>query len=188
MRAHWAFVGTGESQYNPGNTKNTLLPRAFVMSHFSKYLTGSTRMETSADANVTTNAEFETSVYIKGDSLLVIAINASDDDVKLSLKLPFSVKSGKYIRSTSNKSLCVEGEVKISKPVNSKILTVPAKSVNTYVLMIDNGETGVIIPEADDNVLESKYYDLSGRLISKPSGLCIEKRPDGTYRKIYVEE
>lgn len=188
MRAHWAFVGTGESQYNPGNTKNTLLPRAFVMSHFSKYLTGSTRLETSADANVTTNAEFETSVYIKGDSLLVIAINASDDDVKLSLKLPFSVKSGKYIRSTSNESLCVEGEVKISKPVNSKILTVPARSVNTYVLMIDNGETGVIIPEADDNVLESKYYDLSGRLISKPSGLCIEKRPDGTYRKIYVAE
>ena len=64
----------------------------------------------------------------------------------------------------------------------------PARSVNTYVLMIDNGETGVIIPEADDNVLESKYYDLSGRLISKPSGLCIEKRPDGTYRKIYVAE
>ncbi|MBQ4294069.1 MAG: endo-1,4-beta-xylanase xyn5A, partial [Prevotella sp.] len=28
MRAHWAFVGTGESKYNPGNTKNTLLPRA----------------------------------------------------------------------------------------------------------------------------------------------------------------
>ena len=31
MRAHWAFVGTGETKYNPGNAKNTLLPRAYVM-------------------------------------------------------------------------------------------------------------------------------------------------------------
>lgn len=189
MRAHWAFVGTGESKYNPGNTKNTLLPRAYVMSHFSKYLTGSTRLETSADANASTNAEFETSVYIKGDSLIVIAINAAEtDDYRLSLKLPFSIKSGEYIRSTSNDSLCVKGVVKLTKPVKSKTLKVPPKSVNTYVLMIDNGQTGVIIPEAEDNDSESKYYDLHGRQISEPNGLCIEKMADGTFRKIYVND
>ena len=188
MRAHWAFVGTGESKYNPGNTKNTLLPRAFVMSHFSKYLTGSTRMETSADASASTNAEFETSVYIKGDSLIVIAINAAETDYTLSLKLPFSIYSGEYIRSTSNESLCVKGEVKFTKSVKSKTLKVPANSVNTYVLMIDNGQTGVILPEADDNTRESVYYDLHGRLISEPSGLCIERMADGTYRKIFVKD
>ena len=43
--AHWAFVGTGETKYNPGNTKNKLLPRAYVMSHFSKHVTGSIRLK-----------------------------------------------------------------------------------------------------------------------------------------------
>ena len=185
MRAHWAFVGTGESKYNPGNTKNTLLPRAYVMSHFSKYLTGSTRLETSADASLTTDADFETSVYIKGDSLIVIAVNSSEATNTLKLSLPFSIKSGEYIRSTSNESLCVKDDVSISKPVNTKSLRVPAKSVNTYIFMIDNGQTGVIIPEAQDNAQETKYYDLHGRPISQPSGLCIERLPDGSYRKVY---
>lgn len=185
MRAHWAFVGTGESQYNPGNAKNTLLPRAYIMSHFSKFLTGSTRLETSADASLTTNAEFETSVYIKGDSLIVIAINASETANTLKLSLPFPITSGEYIRSTSNESLCVKDDVSINKPVTNKTLRVPAKSINTYVFMIDNGQTGVIIPQADDNAEECKYYDLHGRLISEPSGLCIERRPDGSYRKVY---
>ena len=188
MRAHWAFVGTGESKYNPGNTKNTLLPRAYVMSHFSKYLTGSTRLETSADASLTTDADFETSVYIKGDSLIVIAVNSSETTNTLKLSLPFSIKSGEYIRSTSNESLCVKDDVSISKPVNTKPLRVPAKSINTYIFMIDNGQTGVIIPEAQDNAQETKYYDLHGRPISQPSGLFIERLPDGSYRKVYIAQ
>ena len=62
MRAHWAFVGTGEEKYNPGNTKNTLLPRAFVMSHFSKHVTGSTRLGLTSSVTTGTNSFFETSV------------------------------------------------------------------------------------------------------------------------------
>ena len=188
MRAHWAFVGTGESQYNPGNTKNTLLPRAFVMSHFSKYLTGSTRLVTSADAITDTNSEFEVSVYSKGDTYIVVAINAANEDYTMNLKLPAKIESGMVIQSTSNESLCVTDSLKISKPVKSKTISVPASSVNTYVLTIYKDETGVIIPEAEDTVAESVYYDLHGRIISEPSGLCIEKRSDGTFRKIFVND
>ena len=55
MRAHWAFVGTGETKYGAANRKNQLLPRAFVMSHFSKHVTGSTRLETKANVTTGTN-------------------------------------------------------------------------------------------------------------------------------------
>ena len=51
LRAHWAFAGTGETKYGTANKKDELLPRAFVMSHFSKNVTGSTRLETSQDVN-----------------------------------------------------------------------------------------------------------------------------------------
>ena len=104
MRAHWAFVGTGETKYNPGNTKNKLLPRAFVMSHFSKNVTGSTRLQTSATVATGTNSAFETSAYIKGDSLIVMAIDTTKNAIDLKLKLPFYVKSGTQLLSTGNEA------------------------------------------------------------------------------------
>ena len=77
MRAHWAFVSTGESKYGSANSrKNQLLPRAYVMSHFSKHLTGSTLLESTSTYDLTTNAALEASAFIKGDSLIVMAINS----------------------------------------------------------------------------------------------------------------
>ena len=31
------------------------------------------------------------------------------------------------------------------------------------------------------------YYDLSGRRLTKPHGLCIEKSSDGSSRKVYID-
>ena len=121
MRAHWAFVGTGESKYNVGtmkNTKNKLLPRAFVMSHFSKHVTGSTRLTTSRDMTSGSEAPFEYSAYIKGDSLIVMAIDTVKASHNLNLKLPYEVKSGVHLLSTGNETenLCQEKVIVIDEP------------------------------------------------------------------------
>ena len=118
MRAHWAFVGTGETKYNPGNAKNTLLPRAYVMSHFSKHVTGSTRLETLSSVATGTNSAFETSAYIKGDSLIVMAIDTTKNALDLKLQLPFKVKSGTHLLSTANDNLCQELPIEINEPVD----------------------------------------------------------------------
>ena len=61
----------------------------------------------------------------------------------------------------------------------------PARSLNTYIFMIDKGSTA--IEERAVATDESKvYYDLHGRLMDTPKGLCIEKSADGASRKIYV--
>ena len=189
MRAHWAFVGTGESQYNPGNTKNTLLPRAYVMSHFSKYVTGSTRLYTSAVLGyntipVSTNSYFETSAYIKGDSLIVMAIDTTSTAYDLKLKLPFKVKSGVQVVSTSNKSLCVETPITIDKPVKELTVSLPARSLNTYIFMIESDETVIATHQAEKKG-DPKYFDLHGRQLDTPSGLCIEQSADGSVRKVF---
>ena len=133
MRAHWAFVGTGESKYNPGNTKNTLLPRAYVMSHFSKHVTGSTRLGTKCSIPVTTNSYFENSAYIKGDSLIIMAIDTIASEYDLHLVLPFKVKSGTHILSTSNTSLCKASPIDIEEPVRELDVTAPGRSLNTFI-------------------------------------------------------
>ena len=187
MRAHWAFVGTGEAKYNPGNTKNTLLPRAYVMSHFSKHVTGSTRLGTSASVTTGTNSAFETSAYIKGDSLIVMAIDTTKNAHDLKLKLPFKVKSGTHLLSTANNSLLQETAIEINEPVGELIVPLPARSLNTYIFMIDQGSAAIRDMEQTDNEGPKTYYDLSGRRLTKPHGLCIEKSSDGSSRKVYID-
>ena len=187
MRAHWAFVGTGESQYNPGNAKNKLLPRAYVMAHFSRYVTGSTRLETSANTATGTNSAFETSSYIKGDSLIVMAIDTTHQASNLKIKLPYKVKSGTHLYSTANDSLLQEKSIDISEPVDEVTVNKPGHSLNTYIFIIDKDDAAIREFAQNHNEKAVRYYDLSGRLLKKPHGLCIERRADGSSRKVYIE-
>ncbi|MBP5771511.1 MAG: endo-1,4-beta-xylanase xyn5A [Bacteroidaceae bacterium] len=187
MRAHWAFVGTGEAKYNPGNTKNRLLPRAYVMSHFSKHVTGSTRLEARASVSTGTNSFFETSAYIKGDSLIVMAIDTTQNEYDLVLRLPFKVKSGTHLLSTGNETskLCQSTPIDIDEPVQRLTVSMPARSLNTYIFMIDRGETDVEAPQIAHGVANGSFFDLQGRRMVKPRGLYIEQRPDGSTRKVF---
>ena len=188
MRAHWAFVGTGEAKYNPGNTKNKLLPRAYVMSHFSKHVTGSTRLGTKASVSTGTNSAFETSAYIKGDSLIVMAIDTTKNALDLKLNLPYKVKSGTHLLSTSNESLCQEQPIDISEPTNELTVPLPARSLNTYIFMIDQGSLAIEEHRSAADAGKKTYYDLSGRRLQSPRGLCIERSADGSSRKVYVDD
>ena len=193
MRAHWAFVGTGEAKYNPGNAKNRLLPRAYVMSHFSKNVTGSTRLGTRANVTMGTNSEFETSAYIKDDSLLIVmAIDTSATDYDLHLALPYKVKKGTHILSTSNTSLCQKSDIDIPEPTDDLMVDFPPRSLNTYIFTIAQDDEDGIVDLAQENAdgsqrkpVNSKYFDLSGRRAGRSAGLLIEQRSDGTIRKIF---
>jgi glucuronoarabinoxylan endo-1,4-beta-xylanase len=190
MRAHWAFVGTGEAKYNPGNTKNQLLPRAYVMSHFSKNVTGSTRLGTKVSGITTgTNSSFEASAFIKGDSLIVMAIDTLNTAIDLKLKLPYKVKSGTCWLSTGNETakLCQQSPVTIDEPVQELTVNLPPRSLNTFIFMIDH-ETDAIKEKVQmEEVGTTTYYDLYGRRMETPKGLCIEKRANGSSKKIYID-
>ena len=194
MRAHWAFVSTGEAKYGTENkVKNKLLPRAFVMSHFSKYVTGSTRlMATPTMAANTKEGAREYSAYIKDDTtLIVMAIDTTKTAYDLKLKLPFYVKSGKHIKSTGNEtdSLCQESVIDIEQATKEVIVPMPARSLNTYIFTIDPGAAAIADRQATRTATGPfTYYDLNGRKMEEPRGLCIERSADGTARKVYFKE
>ena len=171
MRAHWAFVGTGEQVEIdgkkitiPGNTKNKLLPRAYVMSHFSKHVTGSTRIATKSTIAVSTEAAIETSAYIKGDSIIVMAIDTTATAYDLKLKLPYKVQSGTHLLSTGNETanLCQTSPISLDEPTQEVIVSMPARSLNTYIFMM--APTGIIdVKNKMDVKGDDNLYDLSGR-------------------------
>jgi len=188
MRAHWAFVGTGETQYGSANVKNRLLPRAYVMSHFSKHVTGSTRLTTSRDMTSGSEAAQEYSAYIKGDSLIVMAIDTTKTGYDLKLNLPYPVRSGVHLISTGNETanLCQERPIDIDEPTKTLIVEMPARSLNTYIFIIENENTAinyVTLPNPDG---PKTYYDMQGRKLAEPHGLCIERSSDGRSRTIMV--
>ncbi len=200
MRAHWAFVGTGDKitleengvKYEypcpPGNEKNVLLPRAYVMSHFSKYLTGSTRLDVSHNWEIKTESDAEFSAYIKGDSIIVMTIDTLERAYDLKIKLPYKVKSGVHVLSTGNEAenLCQKSEIAIDEPTQEVMVAMPGRSLNTYIFIIDNNPTGISEQVRTGLDGPSTYYDLHGRRLDVPKGLCIERRPDGTSRKVMM--
>lgn len=189
MRAHWSFVTTGESKYGKENgRKNKLLPRAYVMSHFSKYLTGATRLKMSNEKEDGEGADYEYSSYIKGDSLIVMAIDTIGTGYDLKIRLPYKVKSGVHVLSTGNDSenLCQKSEIAIDEPTRDVTVPMPARSLNTYIFIIDNDPTGISEQVRTGLDGPSTYYDLHGRRLDVPKGLCIERRPDGTSRKVMM--
>ena len=193
LRAHWAFCGTGETKYGAANKKDELLPRAFVMSHFSKNVTGSTRLATSKDEDagrteegILQNEQF--SAYIKGDSIIVMAINAREDTRNVKITLPYNVKSGTLWLSTGNESenLCQKSDLDITESTNFYPYEMPAQSLSTLIFMIDKGSTA--IEEVKQSAADGPktYYDLHGRRLDVPKGICIEKRSDGSTRKVLL--
>lgn len=191
MRAHWAFIGTGETKYNPGNTKNTLLPRAYVMSHFSKYVTGSTRVETRASFTTSTDSELESSAFVKGDSIIVIAINSSNKDHNLKIKVNDYVKSATRLLSTGNEkdNLCQTEDIPFEGAVKEVVGTMPAYSLSTFVIMVDPEATPIEFVKATPSADGPKtYYDLQGRRLEKPSGLCVVRNADGTAVKVFIKK
>ena len=200
MRAHWAFCGTGQPwEHNgqsinfPENKKDELLPRAYVMSHFSKNVTGSTRLETSKDETTGRTkeeilADFEHSAYIKGDSIIVMSINATGNSKPMLITLPYNVKSGELWLSTGNEAdkRCQKSALDITESTNEFITELPALSLSTYIFTIDKGSTAIENVNLIDNDDSKTYYDLHGRRLDTPHGLCIERSADGESRKVLI--
>ena len=193
LRAHWAFCGTGETQYGADNKRDELLPRAYVMSHFSKNVTGSTRLATNLDddqgrTDESKLANYEFTAYEKGDSIIVMAINATDKARDLKITLPKVVKSGELWLSTGNESdkLCQKSVLDIPEPIDEFLVEMPALSLSTYIYTIDKG--GAAIENVKKTISEGPktYYDMQGRRLDNPQGLCIERSADGTSRKVMM--
>ena len=191
MRAHWAFVGTGETKYGAENKKNVLLPRAYVYSHFAKHVTGSTRVNaTATNVTVATGAPFQTTAYLKGDSIIVVVVNSSSTEYKARVRTPYLVQSGTTIVSTGNETanLCQSSDIEIAEPTKTIDVNIPAQSVNTVIFMLADEETAINEVDDDEIALKGKaeQYDLQGRHNDLPNnGLYILRREDGTTRKVY---
>lgn len=175
MISHVGFIGSGEQAVGGDNTFGRVLDRAYVMSHFSKYLVGSHRIKSRSQVGETSKA-FEQSAYIKGDSLCIIAIDTTRYAHTLRINVPWVLSSAKAIVSTEGQ-LCQEQELTVSAGGRSVDFAMPARSVSTLLFTIDRTATGISTVAAP--AVQQPVYTLQGmrvpasRMQSLPPGVYI---------------
>jgi hypothetical protein len=114
---------------------------------------------------------------VTGDTVVAVIANATNDEIAMTIDLPFNTQGGQLYSTTqsddmSTTTLTTDGET------NSPTATVSAQSVST-LLFVRSGQTdGIAGIEADKSSM-TQIYDLSGRVVQasamKP-GLYIKNR------------
>lgn len=172
MVAPWSFIGSGEDKdktVEGTNQYGKLLDRGYIMSHFAKHLPGSTRLKSTLNIPEKTNAIMETTAYIKGDSLMVIAINRMNkNSYELTINSPYRLKSGKRIISTEG-NLCQEEQLAVDTTSTIQKYDYPNMSIATYIFQIDREAMGIEAPKAERQTREGKWYNAAGQQVARPT-------------------
>ena len=128
-KRYYGIMGDGTR----GIPNSTITKRGFILSHFAKYVTGTTRIQHTFrdDSNV-----LKGSTYLSksGDSVVVMVINSSDDAYDLTFDLPFYTKKAQRILTTTSVSMSASNYDYANETLRPKI-EVPASSVTTYVFV-----------------------------------------------------
>lgn len=181
MRANYAFMGDGNTVASGfGNEDMQITKRGYIMSHFTKNITGSTRL----GATISASEVMETSAYMKGDSLVVMVINGNSDssDMNVAFNLPYIVKS--CIHTVTTETLtCYKEELTMNEPTSKPRFVLAPSSINTYVFTIDRNVAGICGTSVGLTPANVGIYTLDGvkvdnkKMQEKISG----KRPKGIY-------
>ena len=113
---------------------------------------------------------------MKGDSIIVMAINATSNSRELKISLPYVVKSGTLWLSTGNETanLCQKSTLDIPEPTDELIYQMPAQSLNTYIFTI-NGSTAI---------QDVKLYQENSTGWHTLDGISLNKKP--TQKGVYI--
>ncbi len=122
----YALIGDGLY----GTTSGMVTKRGKILSHYAKYVTGSTRVQHTWNDNT---ASLGGSAYLSatGDSVFVVVLNSSANTYSLAVDLPFLSASGKTIKTTATEDM-TEAAITFSETNRPKV-TINPSSVTTLV-------------------------------------------------------
>lgn len=166
-----------------GTVNNEITKRGYVLSHYAKYVSGSTRIRHSlSDAT----GKLHGSAYLSatGDSVIVMLINPTADIYNISMDLPFYTKGG-YRVVTATTANAKKVASNLTSETYTPEMKIAAYSVNTFIYIktkarddmpdIGGGDDGVVFK---DNFYLYGASCIPAGWISKSDG---ETRYEGNY-------
>ena len=122
-KRYYAMMGDGQ---RGAGSSGTITKRGYIMAHFAKFVTGMDRIDATFSGGVEGSAYQSQS----GDSVAIVLANSGDEDVELTVDLPFYTKEVALYSTTKAKSftsVLSSMEEETCRPVFS----IPAQSVCT---------------------------------------------------------
>lgn len=173
----YGLIGDGDlydkaTCLTPGNDRGKILTRGYLMGQFARHLKGATRL--SATSNLANgkntpgvNQLFETSAFIKGDSIIVNVIDTMPRQFYFQMNLPAKALSVKRIQSTEG-SLCQETDIADFQPGTQFTDLLPQRSFTTYIFRIDPLTLPVETPRAQMRKAQPSdmTYNLQGQRVA----------------------
>lgn len=141
LKRFYGCIGDGEY----GTTNNAITKRGYILSHYAKYVSGTTRVRHSlADAT----GKLTASAYLaqSGDSVVVMLINTGADTHNTTLSLPFNTKNGMQVVTTETQSV-KKTTLSYDAETYAPVMNVAPYSVNTYIFKKSSARQD--IPEED---------------------------------------
>lgn len=150
LKRYYGVYGDGQF----GTKDNVITKRGYILSHYAKYVSGSTRIRHSLKDD---SGKLTSSAYLSegGDSVIVMVLNPSADTYKTTLSLPFYTLEGKSIVTTESKNV-VKTTLTQEAETCEPIVSVAPYSVNTFIFVKSSPRSD--IPQEDEKA-ESIFAD-----------------------------
>lgn len=143
LKRYYGCLGDG----NFGTTNNAITKRGYILSHYAKYVSGSTRIRHGLDD---ATGSLSSSAYLSqtGDSTIVMIINSSGDNFNTTISLPFNTTEGSQIVTTESLN-ADKTALTIDSETYQPEVSVAPYSVCTYIFKKSSARTD--LPEISDN-------------------------------------
>lgn len=156
LKRYYGVYGDGQF----GTTNNSITKRGYILSHYAKYVSGSTRIRHSLND---ASGKLTSSAYLSegGDSVIVMVLNPSADTYKTTLTLPFYTLEGKSIVTTETKNV-VKTTLAQEAETYEPVVSVAPYSVNTYIFVKSAPRTDIPQEGESSESIFSDNFDLYG--------------------------
>lgn len=156
LKRYYGCLGDGEY----GTTNNQITKRGYILSHYAKYVSGTTRIRHALTDNT---GKLSSSAYqtAGGDSIVVMIMNQSSDTYNTSVTLPFFTLSGQKIVTTETQNM-VKDDLAWDEETYQPVIDVQPYSVNTFIFVKSLPRTDIEDTANEGTTVFADNFDLSG--------------------------
>ncbi|MBQ2182569.1 MAG: hypothetical protein II400_10035, partial [Bacteroidaceae bacterium] len=156
LKRYYGCLGDGTY----GTTNNGITKRGYILSHYAKYVSGTTRIRHSLD-DATGKLTSSAYLSVTGDSVVVMVLNPSSNTYSTTLSLPFNTMGGMQIVTTETQNV-QKTSLALDEETYQPLVTVAPYSVNTYIYTKSSARTDLPDETDDGDAIFTDEFDLFG--------------------------
>ena len=156
LKRYYGCLGDGTY----GTTNNGITKRGYILSHYAKYVSGTTRIRHSLD-DATGKLTSSAYLSVTGDSVVVMVLNPSSNTYSTTLFLPFNTMGGMQIVTTETQNV-QKTSLALDEETYQPLVTVAPYSVNTYIYTKSSVRTDLPDETDDGDAIFTDEFDLFG--------------------------